>query len=383
MSQRDYEKIATILKQVKFDHMLGLDGEQLSVLEQRAKALSFTEKIRLIDARVCWPGYFLYDAAGVIDAHILLDYYTLEDRKHKPVVLIKFTDYHTARCEVIDIIGSVKKDAALIGHPAILFAVDYWQEVLRGARYEGYDTIYDKAEEVQELKSQLVYSFVDSARHNLTAIGKALLEGSREHSLKKEEALILRIQELDSDAKNTYLRIAWERLNDKYVNQIHELSERIKKIIDYLRRLPTLNDLHNLDDFPSKYRKHGPIANKITITNVEDFLNDHGSRFVYDEDKVTSQRPQWKIFQNAFLAWYFDKKPSTLQKYVDRVMRKNNPSRPRHDTLFGPLPRTMLFQLMSDIYTREPVYLCPPFECLEDEVEDRYNEEIEKARGGQ
>ncbi len=46
-----------------------------------------------------------------------------------------------------------------------------------------------------------VDQYIESARKNLEAIGKALLEGARRQAIPKEKALALKIQELGFEKK--------------------------------------------------------------------------------------------------------------------------------------------------------------------------------------
>lgn len=361
MSEEICEELKTILKKSQPDNFMGLDGNDLATIREKSKNLSFDERASLFDCFRSAAGTILYDAGDIFEARIRIDDKRSKASENRPLAYIKFSDGYKARVEVIDILESVRNDATLIGHPAILFAIHYWQNILVWEKYTKSDDVY--SESYEAVNYVLVDQFVESARNNLEAIGKALLEGARRQAIPKETALSLKIQELGFEKKNTYLFVAWERLAAKHIKQTEELDERIDRVEKYLRNLPSDRSMKWLDEFPPELQKYGVIDSTISISRVIDFLKADGNKFVLDNSENKTQRPRWKVFNNAYFKWYFKKEPSTLKKYQKIAKKQKVTEQSYKPNFFGVLPRVDVYRFVYDVFSRPLVNYCSPIEC--------------------
>ena len=168
----------------------------------------------------------------------------------------------------------MRNDATLIGHPVILYAIHHWQQLLRWEKYSVDKSVHSENELNEWMDYEISGKYIKSARKNLEEIGKALIEGARRQAIPKEHVLSLKIKDLKLENKNTYLYVAWDRLNLEYINQTHELAERIKDIENYLHELPSGDKFRYLEDCPVELQKYGYIDSVIDILTVIDFLKD-------------------------------------------------------------------------------------------------------------
>lgn len=409
-----FEGLISILKNSKPDVTMGLDQKSLDIIRQNLNKLSFNEKANLFMNFLTPTGTILYDAGGVFKAQIKIDD-TFDERsettnkadkfkeriknlgesslleeiadkpkKHiegdakklhksrlRPLAYIKFTYGKKARVEVIDILESVRSDATLIGHPAIVFAIDHWQKILAWKNYSQYDDVHYRIENNKSIKN-LFYDpyfdlYVERARLNLEAIGKALLEGARRQAIQKESAFVLKVQDLRLEEKNSYLFIAWKRLAKRHINETHELEERIDRIEKFLKKLSISQSPLQSDEFPPESREFNFIESTISISNVIGFLKTEGKHFVYDEGITDdrSLRPQWRVFHSAFIKWYFQKEALTVEQYRKIAKKKEIGGRPYTIGMGNSLPKTDVFNLMFSLFTQPLKNVCPPIECSE------------------
>lgn len=374
MSEKICEELKALLKGSQFNPIVGLTANELETIRQKSKELSFAEKAELFINFSTYPGTLLYDAGSLFEAQIKIDDTNSKNRS-RPLAYIKFSDGYRASIEVIDILESVRNDATLIGHPAILFAINYWQKILIWARYIKQRDIYDEAEAADEkkknkkLKFQLSGQFVENAQRYLDAIGAALLEGARRKSIPKESALDLQIHSLNIDAKNTYLYVAWERLAVRHIKEKEESEERVRRIENFLRQLPFDVTLEELSEFAPEMQQYGIIEPDITISNVINFLKADGKKFVFNKTDHKSQRPRWKVFRNAFTQWYFNKKPSTVEEYRKKAKKQGLTEPPYKPSIFGTLPETNVFQFLMELFTSPLAKISPTIECSEIEAD--------------
>ena len=371
MSEEICEELKTILKKSQPDGFMGLDGNDLATIREKAKSLSFDERASLFINFIPVAGTILYDAGDIFEARIRIDDKHTKASENRPLAYIKFSDGYKARVEVIDILESVRTDATLIGHPAILFAIDYWQQILIWEKYIKSENIYSEAEINKTLNYGFFERYIESARANLESIGKALLEGARRQAISKEMALSLKTEEIRLEKKNTFLFVAWERLAVKQMNESEEPDERINRIEKYLRQLTSYQSMKRLDEFPIELQKYGVIDSTISISTVIDFLKTDGNKFVLHKSSEKSQRPRWKVFQNAYFKWYFKKEPSTLEKYKRIADNQEIRGQFRKPDFFGKLPGVNIYHFISDVFSRPLVNYRPPIECSNQMADSR------------
>lgn len=111
--------------------------EELDDIKDRRKQMSLSDRARLSTFIDAGAGIAWLDLGGVLDATIELDDHSSPERERRPHVRIYYkdaareVDVITPQVEIIDIIESVRNDAAAVGHPAIAFAIYHWQRVVQ------------------------------------------------------------------------------------------------------------------------------------------------------------------------------------------------------------------------------------------------------------
>ncbi len=198
-SKKICEELKNILKKAKLNSFIELEQNEKETIYQKSKKLSFQEKASLLKIILTYPGTHLYDAAGLFETTIRVDDQHSRASQNRPLAYIESTDGYNSRVEVIDILESVRNDATLIGHPAILSAIHHWQKILSWEKYSKDNDIYSEEKIHQKSNYLLSGKYVKSARRNLEAIGKALLEGSKRQAVSKESSLAFKIKDLNLD----------------------------------------------------------------------------------------------------------------------------------------------------------------------------------------
>jgi hypothetical protein len=364
MSQKSTEKITEpkdnvkelkkILKKTSLTSFLLSESNDRDTIYQKSKELTFSEKTHLLTSFSTYPGNLLYDAGNVFGAKIWIDDGHSNISLHKPLAYIEHTDDYTSFIEVVDIFESLKKNASLVGHPVIVTAIQYWQKILTWESYIKEDNVYSKTDIGKELNWYYTKSRIKRAKQNLESIGRSLLKGAVSKSIPKEWAFVQKIKELKVESKNNFLFLAWERLASKHITQYHVLEERIQKIEDYLTNLISSQDQDNELNF---------MDSPINIPMVIDFLNTDGSKFVYDEDPQKKLRPQWRVFVNSFIYWYFQKKDVTSKQYNIIGKQQKIDESPFYPTFLALPSSPNTFILMNDLFNTPLQYYCAPFKC--------------------
>ncbi len=149
----------------------------------------------------------------------------------------------------------------------------------------------------------------------------------------------------------------------KDIDESDEADERINRIEEYLWKLPSDQSMKCLVEFPPELRKYGVIDSTISISSVIDFLKADGNKFVFSESNYKTQRPRWKVFNNAYFSWYFKKEPSTLNQYQKKAKKQEVTEQSYKPNFFGRLSRVNVISLLKDIFSRPLVNYCPPIEC--------------------
>jgi hypothetical protein len=124
----------------------------------------------------------------------------------KPRITILYRD---GAKKSIDILDSVKNNAASMGHPAIIYAIKRWEEIIRIYHHQAsrrHDKIYDIA-----------------AKH-LRGIGSALLEGAKERAVSKEVMFGREILELPS------IHQAWTLLGTDTIKKIRNKEIKLSTL---------------------------------------------------------------------------------------------------------------------------------------------------------
>ncbi len=380
MSEEIIRELEVLLKKATLSSFIVTDCGDRKTIYQKSKKLSFDERAKLSIGIATNPGTILYDAAGLFEATIRIDDKHSRASKKCPLAYIEFCDGYNSRVEVIDILQSVRNDATLIGHPVIVFAIHHWQKILAWEKYSKNDGAYsdDKIKKIVNYSTSGKY--IESARNNLEAIGKALLEGARRQTVPKESAFSRKIINLGVEKQNTYLYVAWQRLHKKHNKPLNELEERIIAIEFYLQQLSKYQSADFFSEMPEEFQKHERMSSTITTEMVIDFLRIGGSKFVYNEETSNSQRPSWKIFHTAFTGWLFNKRQTTVGEYKKIAKKQQIDGSPYKASFLGSPPARRLFTLLRETLITPLEQFCEPIECSAETVNShRFAELISKT----
>jgi hypothetical protein len=298
-----------------------MDMEKLARLIRK---LPMKDKLKLLANLGLWPVIKKSYAAKV-------EIYDLGKDEAKPRAVITYPNGET---ESIDIIESVRRNAASIGHPAILFALHRWEQMIRHLTFlpkdiQAYLREYDTAG--LSLSPKQVG---DKAESHLMRIGEALVEGAKKRALRKE--LLLGVLENvygQKSVTNEYLEKTWELLGSKEIREVDNESLKLERLRNLLYdwKYSEIAKEYRDELFPKEFLKND------VIEVILDFLSSSGSRFLAKRRKPK----QSSAFHNAFYSSRYDVNVDTLKSYRSRT--KQSPIGesdaeylvPRHPGTFG------------------------------------------------
>lgn len=295
-----------------------LRHEEMEKLQAGRRELSFHERARLFSNLILTAtGTAWLDLGEVFKAQIEIDDNSSPERWSKPYAYISFDNYLYRRVETVDILESVKKNPTLIGHPVIAFAIYHWQRVIYAKRIIERDDITSRDSEWRPLKRVFSGELeVEIAERNLKAIGSNLLKGAKKSAVSNEAALALKLESLGLrlEDKETIIHEAWKRLSAKFVVPTDEVEQVLAKLETHLRKFES-------QPF------HDSKSKRISTDRVMEFLRTDGDKggkgFVGNNDYGISLRPSWKVFRNAFAAWFFDLDRDTVQEYLEKAAKED------------------------------------------------------------
>ncbi|HEX8173979.1 MAG TPA: hypothetical protein VF543_02550 [Pyrinomonadaceae bacterium] len=296
-----------------------LSEQDREKLETGKKNLSFHERARISDSSIRMEGFanVWLDFGEVSDAIIEIDDRSSPERESRPYAYISFSNSYQRRVETIDIFESIKANPASIGHPVIIFAIYHWQRVIYTRRVikrddiiprEGWERAFkDEFEGVDDLRT---------AERNLKAISKTLYEAARDRAISKEAALALKMSwyGLQLEDENTALHFAWENLEADAFGMIGEVEEILAKVEVELRSFSR----RPYTDF-----RHTRISGERVMEFLRDDGEKGGRKFVGFNEDGKSLRQSWKVFRNAFAAWFFGLDQSSVQDYLEKSTKES------------------------------------------------------------
>ena len=97
-------------------------------------SLPVSEKGKLLTANLKLDSDFP-DIANLFDTKLIIDDSSIKEREFKPYVYVRNSYERISSVETVDILESVRQNGIAIGHPVILFAIQYWQLVLKSTKY--------------------------------------------------------------------------------------------------------------------------------------------------------------------------------------------------------------------------------------------------------
>lgn len=350
MDKAEWKELGELLGRAELHSgFLGLSGEELEQLEQARRRFTFSERARLCKLWSNAAGLVLYDAGKILGATLELRDQSSGEGEQRPYVLIRKREVSRVHVETIDILETVRKDAAMIGHPAIVWAIKHWERVAQARRVLLHDDVYSRDDEMADFRAYYEERYIKVAERNLAAVFKALQDGIKKRAISPASALAIRIRELDLDDGRNFLRLAWERLAPANINPTEDVEARIKTIESYLKR--------------EEAQSFGYNSSPITIRQVVDFLSDAGRKYVGDDEgdgRRVSYRQNWKIFRNAFARWYFNVGRTTLQDYLTDARKEGVSEIEYWQPSFGN-PKVGVYNLLLYILSQELVSASQPF----------------------
>lgn len=237
--------------------------------------------------------------------------------------------------ECIDIVESVKRNATSVGHPAVLLAIHWWENIVR--------------RELALNHSWGDKPYVELARRNLELLGKALLEGAQARGMSPEDSLALYVRTWDLDHPRSNIRLAWELLGENDLKECEE-GERLRHLAKRLRKKTPVEGKRGSD--------YDNSAGTVSVGQVIRFL-----RTVKGSEYLKNRR-KWLDFRNAFFANAFGLKQETVSTYLPG-RRSGKPTRTiraegqQHNRFMYPsLPLANTFRL--DELIQLPTVSCTP-----------------------
>ena len=324
MTDEEWKKLSELTKKAQIDGRMGLNDDELRILREARRELKFHERMRLLGLSRTATGTVWLDFGEISESMIQIDDGSSTEREERPFAYIWLTQGYERCVETVDIIESVKQNPMSIGHPAILFAIHRWQEVIQAQRLIARDDVDSARDETMRAFKRAFDGGLEleSAKRNLDKLMKAFKDGVRDRRITNEVAFAIKAKSMGLlGSKDNLLYKAWQRLAPKYVKDFDSPDDRRKRIKDFLLEAE---------------RAQPNLATNLSIRKVMNFLEEDGARFVYDEKSVASRRPQWKVFWHAFLAWNFQMKPTSIQEYLERANKEDFPDKSFQPSLTAP-----------------------------------------------
>lgn len=297
-------------------------------LEEEVRGLSYDDRLEFFGR------FGLGKAANMHYAKIRIHDLIGIDRIKPRAVIV----YGDGSDESIDIIESVRENAASIAHPAILLAIHRWEQIIRYRRsFRGNEEYFDNFRS-KPLRLRPNETVLAIAERHLERIWDELRKGVKKRALKKEAVFVLAVSDLGFDKEYLYLRLATEILATGEIQKMRELTRQLAEMRKKLERLGPeylVSDYFRPDDIePSKLKK---LRDKCLINPIIDFLAapDVGKPYLSQKITLTSRsqftklvRPgaalkddpperdqKWREIVNRFDAWRFGLHPRSVKSY--------------------------------------------------------------------
>lgn len=362
LSDEDRKAVTHRVTNKTLPNFFHLTREEMERLQSLRKDLSLHERARLLSNLILTAtGTAWLDLGEVFKAQIEIDDNSSPERWSRPYAYVSFSTGSKRHIETVDIIASVNNNPAVIGHPAIVFAIHHWQHVIHAKRVVGRDDITSRDETWKAMKRVFSGELeVEVAERNLAAIGGQLLKGAKKGAISKESALGIKVELLGLrlEDTNTILYKAWERLGAEFVDPTDEVEQTLEKM--------------NADLLAFEKQPHIDIkSRRISAERVMTFLHKEGEkggkRFIgYNEEGIL-QRQSWKVFRNAFAAWFFELEQSVVQDYLEKAAKENLNSDDVYEYSWTS-PQTLVSQVIHYLLSRELVMAREPVTISESSI---------------
>lgn len=345
-----------------------LKYEEAEKLGKARKKLSLHERAQLSDGfSIVFGGLAWLDLGEMFEAEIQIDDHSSPQRESKPYAHLYFSDGYNRRVETVDIIASVEQDAQAIGHPAIVAAIRYWQEIVYSKNVHNTLDRDDDEPIMKSLRDYHSRRHIENAEKNLEALSRALIKGAHNQSLNRKEAIVVTLQGLDLDNPENTLYLAWQLLKDCSFADDPNL-ERFEKLLDEERK---------------KYSD--TQKSPLRFPTVMRFLKDKDENGGYKKFVEAKKNPSWEKFRNAFAAWYMGISVGTVKPYLSKGknLKTKVPISKGFSGRAFVYPKSsitgLLLSVLSEplVFAREPVWISENNLGLS--IEDAISEKPEKT----
>jgi hypothetical protein len=252
---------------------------------EKLRALS-PEEQTCVRERMGWV-----EQGGLLEAEITIHCQEGRD-KDFPRVTIR---HHDGTWETIDIIRTIENNALSIGHPAILLAINLWEQTIRCQRV--LNPTRRRWRKTRNEKT-LDESYKLAKRH-LERVGKALVEGAKSRAMSKFDVFKADAQIHDSDYE--LLRLAWEGLGDNEIKKIRNSDIRLSSLKQKMVEL-------------YKAKRHLNPPSDFVMRSTEEWM-DRIIEFIKDRGLHRKRRITWAAMRNKFDAWRFGLDEKTVRTY--------------------------------------------------------------------
>jgi hypothetical protein len=372
LSELDKQEITHRVTNKTHPNFFHLTYDEMEKLQAARKELPFHERARLLSNLILTAaGTAWLDLGEVFEAQIELDDNSSPERRTRPYAYISFSNGHQRHVETVDILASVNKNPAAIGHPAIVFAIHHWQRVIHAKRIIERDDITSRDETWKSMRRIFSGELeVEVAERNLEAIGQKLIRGAKKGAISKEAALAIQVELLGLrlEDTNTLFYKAWERLGSEFIDRTNEVEQVLEKV--------------KADLLAFEKQPHTDIqSRRISMDIVMMFLNEEGERggkrFIGYNEEGISLKPSWKVFRNAFAAWYFELAQPVVQDYLEKAAKENVVSDDVYQYSWN-APRSIISTVIHYLLTNQLVMAREPVMISETSI-GFHGLELEKA----
>lgn len=215
-----------------------------------------------------------------------------QDKENPRITILYYDETELS----IDILASVKNNAASIGHPLILFAIRRWEEIVR--------VYYHRAIRRGDERCEI-------AKKHLERVGSALLVGSKQRAVSKETSFKYEV------TKSSCIDLAWELLGKDDFKNIRKDGDKLIELANSLMnaRVPPHPPIDTIGKKRVGHFRDPRIDILADICQVINFLKSKkGKAFL-------TRRRSRVVFRNAFDACRSGIDIGTVRKYKSIAMR--------------------------------------------------------------
>ncbi|MFL6275394.1 MAG: hypothetical protein ACJ74G_09290, partial [Blastocatellia bacterium] len=295
------------------------NGDRVAKLIEEIQALTLEDRSRILEGLRENPTVIFNDWT--------------EPNLESPCLIVMYPE---GDWESIDILASVRKNAASIGHPAILLAIKRWEQVVL-TQYP-----LSRKKTSNAIMKAARGDFKAAAKKHLENISKALLEAAQDPERRNSKLTMFRMLSLRIDeAADTYLKLVWEMLGEDdvhyksygcdedgkpvkkergYEDKLHVLKLKVAtRFAEYHFGKERLNPAP-LDGYALEPRevKESYLDSIIEWFNpIFDFLREEENKRFIDKP------PAWEVMRNVYIKWLTGRSVKTAKNYRSETKKQS------------------------------------------------------------